>query len=191
MAALSASRLVCSAISVMRWTIEPIWLDLPSRPDMASEAEREESRTAFIAVVAWIDGLDALAGQLARLRGRVGGLAGGVGGRVDGLAPSRRPSAVALATMRSWASAPVVISVIAPAISATARPDSSEVRVTASEEVLTVVAVATTSPIISRRLTVMRLQGVAERVVHRTWARCRRSGRRRRSARRPAPSSRR
>ena len=69
----------------MRWTIEPIWLDLPSSPDIASEAERDESRTAFIAVDARSDRVDALAGQLARLARRVGGLAGGVGGGVDGL----------------------------------------------------------------------------------------------------------
>ena len=115
--------------------------------------------------MAWIDGRDALAGEFARLLGGVGGLRAAASADASTAVAISAAERVALETMRSWASAPDVISAMAPAISATARPDSSEVRVTASEEVLTVVAVATTSPIISRRLTVIRPQRVAERVV--------------------------
>ena len=106
---------------------------MPSRPDIASEAEREESRTAFIAVVAWIT-----AATPSRASPRASSAAS-----ADWRAASADASTawlisaaerVALETMRSWASAPDVISVMAPAISATARLDSSEVRVTASEE---------------------------------------------------------
>ena len=122
---------------------------------IASEAERDDSRTAVIAVGRLAARPDAFAGEFAGLAAGAGGLPRRLGGGIDGLG-HLGGGLVAPATMRSWASAPVVISAIAPAISATARPASSEVRVTPSEDSLTVFAVATTSPIIRRRLTVIR-----------------------------------
>ena len=109
------------------------------------------------------DGRDTLTGELARLTGRFGGLAGGLGGSAHRPRHLRR-GAVRAGTMRSCASAPVVISVIAPAISATARPDSSDVRVTTSEESATVVGGRDDLADHLRRLKVMRAQRVAERV---------------------------
>ena len=67
MAALSASRLVCSAISVMRSTIEPIWPDFDLQDadrggGGAGAVAHRDHRGGGLA-----DGLDTRAGELARL----------------------------------------------------------------------------------------------------------------------------
>ena len=160
MAALSASRLVCSAMPVMVSTIPPIRCDLSASSRMARVDLMRVSRDAAHGGAGLRGRGDALAGDLARLAGGAGGLLG----RACGL-PRRRPPRRGIA--RGGDDADLALGALGDladgrAISVIARPVSSELVANCSEAALTPPAQSETSPIIAARLARVVVVGAIE-----------------------------
>ena len=107
MAALSASRLVCSAMPVMVSTMPPICSDLVARPSIAVPTWALELATSRIASVACAAARTPSSATLAGLLGGLGGGgrglgagAGGAGGLLDGLAGGLDHAHLALGALR-------------------------------------------------------------------------------------------